>query len=96
MNDRYEQRFRDTVEGKELRAAIRDAYFPPTRLAGVQAWTKQQGIDTEEFINQEIDNRVKSDWGEVFQLFRANHGRYPEHGETDQAGAEWRREKGLV
>ena len=96
MNDRYEQRFRDTVEGKELRAAIRDACFPPTRLAGVEGWAKRAGITAEEFINREIDGRIEGGEGEVFQLFRSNHGRYPEHGEREQAAAEWRREKGMV
>jgi len=81
------------VGQKELRAAIRNAWFSPTRLAGVEAWAKQAGITAEEFINNEVDGRLAADWGEVFQVFRANHGRYPEHGETSQAAEEWQREK---
>jgi hypothetical protein len=78
-------------EDKELRAALRDAYFPPPRLLGVEAWAKQAGMTAEEFINTEIDAHIDGGWGEAFQFFRANHGRYPDHSEKEknQAAEEW-------
>ena len=45
----------------------------------------------EEFIKSEVDRFLQSDWVERFQLFRANHGRYPSNcEEKNQASAEWR------
>jgi len=82
-------------EDKELRDAIRHVQFPPTRLMGVEGWARQAGITSEEFIEREIDGFIDSDWGECFQFFRANRGRYPEHGEKDAAAnlynEDWRK-----
>ena len=85
----------DDKQDQELRDAIRNAAFPPTRLAVVQAWAKQAGVTPEEFINIEIDGRLESGEGESFRVFRANHGRYPSnYEEMRQATEEWNLEKG--
>jgi len=82
-------------EDKELRDAIRHVQFPPTRLVGMEGWAKEAGITAEEFIEREIDGFIDSDWGECFQFFRDKRGRYPEHGEKDEAANlyndDWRR-----
>src|SRR5215471_5108512 len=80
MTDEYAPRFRDRVEHKELRAAIRAVEFRPRRLKAKPTWAKQAGMTTEAFINAEVDAFL-GDPGTVesFQLFRANHGRYPTH-----------------
>ena len=84
-------------EDQELRAALRHAYFKPPRMIGVETWAKEAGITPEEFINTEINASINSGWGEVFQVFRANHGRYPDsYTERVEAAEEWRREKGMV
>jgi hypothetical protein len=44
----------------------------------------------EEFINADISTFIDGGWGDVFQIFHANHGRYPEHVETAQAAEEYR------
>ena len=81
---------------QELRAAMRKAYWPPGRLARVEEWAKQVSKTPEEFINMEIDAQIDDGWGEAFQDFQANHGRYPEHGETVQAAAEWKQKGGHI
>jgi len=44
----------------------------------------------EELINRAIDNYIEGGWGDVFQIFHANHGHYPEHAELAQAAEEYR------
>jgi hypothetical protein len=79
-------------EDKELRAALRNAYFKPPRMRGVETWAKQAGMTAEEFINTEIDAHINSGWGEVFQIFHANHGRFPDsQTEKNEAAEEWRK-----
>jgi len=76
-------------EDKELRTALRNAHFSPRRMEGVEIWAKRIGITPEEFVDREIDGRVDGSEGEVFRVFRANHGRYPDHSEINEAAEEW-------
>jgi len=81
-------------EDQELRAALRRAFC--RRDPEVQEmFAKQQGITAEEMTQREIDACVDGGWGECFQLYRAKHGRYPDHTETNDAAnlsaEEWRK-----
>lgn len=74
---------------QELRTAMRNAHWPFPRILGADEWGSRVGMTGEEYINTEIDNRIDGGEGEIFKLFRAKYGRYPEHGETRQALGEF-------
>ena len=77
-------------ENQELRAATRKVFWPPSRLEETDELAKRVNKTPEEFINADIDIFIDGGWGDVFQIFHANHGRYPEHSETAQAAEEYR------
>jgi hypothetical protein len=72
-------------ENQELRAAMRKVFWPPSRLeeyGGVEELAKRVNKTPEEIINTDINNFIDGGWGDVFQIFHANYGRYPKHAET--------------
>jgi hypothetical protein len=80
-------------EDEELRAALRRA-FCRTDPEVQEMVAKRQGITAGELTQKEIDACVDGGWGETFQLYRAKHGRYPDHTEINDAAnlshEEWR------
>jgi hypothetical protein len=76
-------------ENQELRAAMRKVFWPPSRLEEAEV-AKRVNKTPEEFINADIDTFIDGGWGAVFQIFHANHGRYPERAKTAQAAEEYR------
>src|SRR5262249_605388 len=43
--------------------------------------------------NADIDTFIDAGWGDVFQVFHRNHGRYPEQADLSQASAEYSAEE---
>jgi len=78
---------------QELRAAMREVYWPATRLAVAGVWGRRVNMTAEEFINTEIDNLIDSGLGEVFKIFRTNHGHYPALADMQRALKECRGEQ---
>src|SRR5215471_21494902 len=79
-------------ENQDLRAAMRKVFWPPSRLeayGGVGELAKRVNKTPEEFINADIDTFIDGGWGDVFQLFHTNHGRYPEQADLVQAAEEY-------
>jgi hypothetical protein len=80
-------------QNQELRAAMRKVFWPPSRLGeygGVEELAKRASKTPEGYINADIDTFIDGGWGDVFQIFHRNHGRYPEQAETAQAAEEYR------
>src|SRR5215469_1589143 len=79
-------------ENQELRVAIGNAFLSG-KLADIDAMAKYSGVPPERLLNQHTSGFIDGGWGDVFQLFHAKHGRYPEQAETKQAASEWRQAK---
>src|SRR5215470_15462148 len=79
-------------ENQELRAAMRNVLWPPSRSEEAGELAKRLNKTPEEIINEDIDTFIDGGWGDVFQIFHRNHGRYPEHAEAAQAAEEYRRQ----
>jgi hypothetical protein len=79
-------------ENQELRAAMLKVFWSPSRLEEAGELAKRVNKTPDEFISADIDTFIDGGWGDVFQIFHANHGRYPEH--AAQAAEEYR-QKGI-
>jgi hypothetical protein len=64
-------------ENHELRAAMRKVFWPLSRLEEAGELAKRVNKTLDEFINADTNTFIDGGWGDVFQIFHANHWSLP-------------------